>query len=108
MLDGRKVASVFIDDTSYDVQMLSMSNPVNDPGNLENVFVQTGRGQMVPMSSFVTLEERAVAPELSRERQNRSVELSAGLTPEMSLGDALTQAEARLQDEMRNAESLMS
>lgn len=89
VLDGRRVASVFIDDASYDVQMVSTSDPVNDPGDLENVFVQTGDGQMVPMSSFVTLEERAVAPELDREGQNRSVELSAGLTPDMSLGDAL-------------------
>lgn len=90
VLDGRRVASVFIDDKSFDVQMLSTSNPVNDPNDLENIFVQTGSGQMVPMSSFVTLKERAVAPELDREGQNRSVELSAGLTPEMSLGDALT------------------
>jgi hydrophobic/amphiphilic exporter-1 (mainly G- bacteria), HAE1 family len=88
LLDGRKVASVFIEDKSFDVQMLSSSNPVNDPGDLENIFVQSANGQMVPMSSFVTLEERAVAPELDREGQNRSVEVTAGLTPELSLGDA--------------------
>ncbi len=91
VLDGRRVASVFIEDKSYDVQMLSTSDPVNDPGDLENIFVQSGEGLMVPLSSFVTLEERAVAPELDREGQNRSVELSAGLTPEMSLGDALVE-----------------
>jgi HAE1 family hydrophobic/amphiphilic exporter-1 len=94
MLDGRKVSSVFIEDKSYDVQMLSTSNPINDPGDLENIFVQTGSGLMVPMSSFVTLEERAIAPELDREGQNRSVELTAGLTPELSLGDAMTQVRA--------------
>lgn len=93
VLDGRKVGSVFIDDTSYDVQMLSTADPVNDPGDLENIFVQTGDGQMVPMSSFVTLEERAVAPELDREGQKRSVEITAGLSPELSLGDALAQVQ---------------
>ncbi|WP_132445259.1 efflux RND transporter permease subunit [Sulfitobacter indolifex] len=91
MLDGREVASVFIDDTSYGVQMLSTSDPVNDPRDLENVFVQSGNGQMISLASFVTLEERAVAPELDREGQNRSVEISAGLTPGLSLGDALAQ-----------------
>lgn len=91
VLDGRTVGSVFIDDSSYDIQMLSTSDPVNDPGDLQNVFVKASDGQMVPMSSFVTLEERAVAPELDREGQNRSVEISAGLTPELSLGDALQQ-----------------
>ncbi len=91
VLDGRKVASVFVEDKSYDVQMLSTSNPINDPGDLENVFVKAGNGMMVPMASFVTLQERAVAPELDREGQNRSVELTAGLTPDLSLGDALAQ-----------------
>jgi len=89
LLDGRTVGSVFIEDKAFDVQMLSTSNPINDPGDLENVFVQSGNGQMVPMASFVTLQERAVAPELDREGQNRSVELTAGLTPALSLGDAL-------------------
>jgi HAE1 family hydrophobic/amphiphilic exporter-1 len=93
VLDGRTVGSVFIDDQSFDIQMLSTANPVNDPGDLQNVFVQTGDGQTVPMSSFVSLEERAVAPELEREGQNRSVEISAGLTPQLALGDALAQVE---------------
>nr|WP_303626514.1 efflux RND transporter permease subunit [Roseovarius sp. M141] len=91
VLDGRKVASVFVEDKSFDVQMLSTTDPIDDPGDLENIFVKAGNGQMVPMASFVTLKERAVAPELNREGQNRSVELTAGLTPDLSLGDALAQ-----------------
>jgi hydrophobic/amphiphilic exporter-1 (mainly G- bacteria), HAE1 family len=83
VLDGRSVGSVFVGDTSFDIQLLSTSNPVNDPTDLENVFVQAGDGQMIPMSTFVMLEERAVAPELEREGQNRSVEISASLTPDL-------------------------
>lgn len=93
VLDGRSVGSVFLDDTSYDIQMLSTATPVNDPGDLENVFVQAGDGQMIPMSSFVRLEERAVAPELEREGQNRSVEISAGLTDALPLGAALAEVD---------------
>ena len=94
VLDGRSVGSVFIDDTSYDVQMLSSSDPVNDPTDLENIFVQASDGQMIPMSSFVRLEERAIAPELKREGKARSVEITAGLTPAMSLGDAMQEVRA--------------
>ncbi|MGR3564162.1 MAG: efflux RND transporter permease subunit [Heliomarina sp.] len=93
MLDGSAVADVFLGDTSYEVQMLSTSDPINDPGDLENVFVQAADGQMVPMASFVSLEERAVAPELNRESKNRSVEISASLSPELSLGQAMTEVE---------------
>ncbi|ARE41809.1 RND multidrug efflux transporter [Rhodovulum sp. P5] len=101
VLNGRSVGSVFIGDQNYDVQVLSSSDPLDDPGDLENVFVKTAAGQMVPMSSFVRLEERAVAPELDREDQNRSVEISAGLTPDLALGDALREVE-------RLAEGLLS
>jgi HAE1 family hydrophobic/amphiphilic exporter-1 len=99
VLDARSVGSVFVNDTSYDIQLLSTSDPVDDPTDLENVFVQSGGGQMIPMSTFVTLEERAVAPELEREGQNRSVEISASLTPALPLGAALAQVEA-LADEV--------
>ncbi|NUB46042.1 efflux RND transporter permease subunit [Fertoebacter nigrum] len=91
VLDGRTIGTVFIDDASYDIQMISTNDPVNDPGDLERIFVQSGDGQMVPVSTFVTLEERAVAPDLGREAQMRAVEVSASLTPEMALGDAYAQ-----------------
>jgi HAE1 family hydrophobic/amphiphilic exporter-1 len=100
VLDGRTVGSVFIDDEDYDIQMVSTSDPVNDPGDLQNIFVQTDDGSTVPMSSFVTLEERAVAPELEREGQNRSVEISAGLTPQLALGDALAQVKSLAEEEL--------
>ncbi|KMK68020.1 efflux RND transporter permease subunit [Puniceibacterium sp. IMCC21224] len=98
VLDGRSVGTVFVADQSYDVQMLSTTDPVNDPGDLENIFVRAQGGQMVPMSTFVSLEERAIAPELNREGQGRAVEISAGLTPQLALGDALSQVEALASD----------
>ena len=35
MIDGSDVGTVFINDASYSVRMLSTSSPVNDPGDLE-------------------------------------------------------------------------
>ncbi|MGL6209936.1 MAG: efflux RND transporter permease subunit, partial [Paracoccaceae bacterium] len=94
VLDGRTVGAVFLADDSYDIKMVATADPVNDPGDLERIFVQGGLGkseggQMIPLSMFVTLTERAVAPELSREEQMRSVPITAGLTPGLALGDAL-------------------
>ncbi|MCF8487474.1 MAG: efflux RND transporter permease subunit [Rhodobacteraceae bacterium] len=94
VLDGRTVGTVFIDDRSFEIKMVSTADPVNDPGDLERIFVQAGNGEMVPISSFVRLQERAVAPELARETQMRSVEISAALTPELSLGDAFEQVQS--------------
>jgi hydrophobic/amphiphilic exporter-1 (mainly G- bacteria), HAE1 family len=94
VLDGRTVGTIFLEDDSYDIRLVSTTTPVNDPGDLERIFVPSGNGQMVPVSSFVTLTERAVAPELGRESQRRSVPISAALTSEMALGDALAEVQA--------------
>jgi len=94
VLDGRTVGAVFLADESYDIKLVATSDPVNDPGDLERIFVQAGDGQMIPISTFVTLTERAVAPELSREEKMRSVPITAGLTPDLGLGDALAEVRA--------------
>ena len=98
VLDGRTVGTVFIDDRSFDIKMISTVDPVNDPGDLERIFVQASNGEMVPISSFVRLEERAVAPELAREAQMRAVEISASLTPALSLGEAYQELQTLASD----------
>jgi HAE1 family hydrophobic/amphiphilic exporter-1 len=91
VLDGRTVGTVFLNDESFDIKLVSTAEPVNDPGDLERVFVRAGDGKMVPVSTFVRLTERAIAPELSREAQMRSVPVSAGLTPALPLGAAVAE-----------------
>lgn len=105
VLDGRTVGTLFLDDDSFDIRLVSTSAPVNDPGDLERIFVPSDDGQMVPVSSFATLTERAVAPELGREEQRRAVSITAALTPEIGLGEALAGLQAMgegvLSEEMR-------
>ncbi len=93
VLDGRTVGTVFVEDRSFDIYLVSTADPVNDPGDLERVFVRAGDGQMIPISTFVTLEERAVAPSLGREAQLRAVDLTATLTPDLPLGQALAEVQ---------------
>ncbi|GHE04614.1 multidrug transporter AcrB [Defluviimonas sp. 20V17] len=93
VLQGARVTSVYLNDRAYGVDMVSTAEPVNDPGDLEHIFVKAGDGTMVPLSSFVTLHERAVAPELDRESQMRAVSISAGLTPGFGLGKAWAAAQ---------------
>jgi HAE1 family hydrophobic/amphiphilic exporter-1 len=88
MLDGRQIGSVFIDDRAFDVKLVSTTNPVNDPTDLENIFLKTSDGRFVPMSTIATLREQAVAPSLAREQQRRSVSVTSSLAPDMPLGEA--------------------
>uniref|UniRef100_UPI002AFE0E11 efflux RND transporter permease subunit n=1 Tax=Devosia sp. TaxID=1871048 RepID=UPI002AFE0E11 len=88
MIDGAKVGNVFVNDTSYSVRMVSTTNPVNDPRDLETLFVRTGDGRYVPMSTIATITEAAVPPSLRREGQRRAVSVSASLEEGLALGDA--------------------
>ncbi len=94
VLDGRTVGTIFLQDESYDIRLISTTTPVDDPGDLERTFVPSDSGQLVPLSSFATLTERPVAPELGREAQSRSVPITASLSPEFALGDALTEVQS--------------
>jgi len=88
MIDGARVGNVFIEDTSYAVRIVSTTHPVNDPRDLETLFLRTGDGRYVPMSTIATLTESAVPPSLRREGQRRAVTASASLEGGLALGDA--------------------
>ncbi|MGO6707314.1 efflux RND transporter permease subunit [Rhizobium leguminosarum] len=89
LLEGRAVVDVFVDGESYPVLLTSTTRPIDDPTDLENVFLKTGDGKIVPMSVIASMKEGSVAPQLNREQQLASVAITAGLTDGMSLGDAV-------------------
>jgi len=93
MIDGADVGNVFINDASFAVRMLSTVSPVNDPRDLENLFVRTGDHRYVPMSTIATLREAPIAPALTREEQRRAVSITASLD-NYALGDAFANAVA--------------
>ncbi|PVB59742.1 efflux RND transporter permease subunit [Labrenzia sp. 011] len=93
MLDGRKIGQVFINDQAFDVKFVSTTNPVNDPTDMENIFIRTGDGRFVPVSTIATLTEKAVPPSLDREQQLRAVAITSALGPGVALGNAYAAAQ---------------
>ncbi|MFS8145555.1 efflux RND transporter permease subunit [Rhizobium sp. BR 249] len=91
LLEGRSVVDVFVDGESYPVLLTSTTRPIDDPTDLENVFLKTGDGKIVPMSVIASMKEGSVAPQLNREQQLASVAITAGIRNGMSLGDAVKQ-----------------
>lgn len=93
LLDGRSIGDVFVDGEAYPVKLTSTTRPIDDPTDLENVFLRTADGKTVPMSVIASLREKAVAPSLTREQQLASVAITAGLPAGLSLGDALNETQ---------------
>ncbi|MBV2183736.1 MAG: efflux RND transporter permease subunit, partial [Rhizobium sp.] len=92
LLDGRSIGDVFVDGEAYPVKLASTTRPIDDPTDLENIFLKTADGKTVPMSVIARLEEKAVAPSLAREQQLAAVQVTAGLGQGLSLGAALEKA----------------
>ncbi len=92
MIDGSDVGTVFINDSSYSVRMVSTASPVNDPGDLESIFIKTSDGRYVPMSTIATMTEAPIAPSLGREEQRRAVTVTAALSDGFAMGDAYAEA----------------
>jgi multidrug efflux pump subunit AcrB len=90
MIDYTKAADLFVEDEIIEVQVKAGGRPINDPADLGNLFVKTGDGPFISLSSLVTIKEAAIAPSLGRENRQRSVPISATLDQDMVLGDAVT------------------
>ncbi|MBJ6987566.1 MULTISPECIES: efflux RND transporter permease subunit [unclassified Devosia] len=107
MIDGSEVGSIFINDTSYSVRMVSTTNPVNDPKDLESLFVKTGDGRFVPISTIATITEAPVPPSLRREEQRRAVNVTASLEDGLAMGDAYAELQRIATPLLENGQSIL-
>ncbi|WP_390913190.1 efflux RND transporter permease subunit [Pseudosulfitobacter sp. SM2401] len=93
-LDGDEVGDVFVDGDAIPVKLISTSNPVDDPTDLENIFLMASDDRIVPLSSIVSIQEQAVAPSLDREEQLRAIVITAELSDTLALRDGIERLQA--------------
>lgn len=75
MINGDELVDINIDDEAVPILLESGSGDINDPSDLVNLFVRTANGNLIPLSSIVTLREEGVATELNRRAQRRSIDI---------------------------------
>ncbi len=92
LLDGRSVGEFYIGDNAIPVSAAIPTGMIQDFSGLDNIQIRSQAGEMVPLSSLVSWEEVAVAPNLPRANQRRAVNLSS----QMAEGVDLRTAMARL------------
>ena len=94
LLDGREVAQTYVGDKEVPIKLISTSDPVNDPGDMRNIFLKAKDGRVVPMSTVATVTETPIAPTLTREDRSRAVSLSAQLPDGYSIQEGWTDLQA--------------
>jgi multidrug efflux pump len=100
MLGSRRVTTFERDGEEYDVLVQAERANRQAPSDLDNIFVRSRAGQLVPLANLVTLREVADAGQLNRFNRVRAVTFSARLAPGYSLGEALDWLEAVAAEEL--------
>jgi hydrophobic/amphiphilic exporter-1 (mainly G- bacteria), HAE1 family len=94
MIDYQKAADLFIGNDIVEIQVKAGGRPINDPSDLNNLFVKAADGKFITLSSLVTIKEVAIAPTLGREDRQRSVGITADLNQGVVLGEAVQEMQA--------------
>ncbi|MEO1202583.1 MAG: efflux RND transporter permease subunit, partial [Pseudomonadota bacterium] len=98
MVNGDELIDLNVDDEAVPILLESSSGEINDPSDLVNLYISTSRGDLVPLSSIVTITEEGVAAELGRVAQRRAIEVDMTLASAATLADAVDDLKAVADD----------
>jgi len=93
LLSGREIGTFFDADDPVSIRVRVPPGMIQDANALDNMQLRTSDGRMIPMSSLVSFEETAVAPNLPRQNQLRAVPVTASLEDDVDLSSAVEIAE---------------
>ncbi len=98
LLGGRNVTRFKRGSEQYDVIVQVEDEQRATPGDVSNIYVRGGDGQMVPLSNIVDVRETVAAKELNHFNKLRAATVSAGLAPGYSMAEAIEWMEAALEE----------
>ncbi|MBA8818339.1 multidrug transporter AcrB [Ochrobactrum sp. P6BS-III] len=90
MFGSRQVTRIDRDGEQSDVLVQLDASDRATPDSINIVNVRGSSGQLIPLSNLVTVKESVEPANLYRFNRLRSATISAGLSPDYSLGEALT------------------
>ena len=89
MFGSRRATTYIRGGQEYDVILQTDLENRRSLGDLEALYVSTGAGALVPLSSVVTTETSGDTPDRRRLDRQRSISLSADLNPGTTIADAM-------------------
>lgn len=89
MLGGRTVTRYKRDAEQYDVIVQTQASGRTTPEDIDGIYVRGRNETMIPLSALVKVRESVSPRELNHFGQRRSVSITASLSPDYSLGQAL-------------------
>ena len=99
MLGSRKVTTYLNRGREYDVILQSRDEDRQTPSDIPNIYVRSDTtGALIPLSSFVTIEELAGSNSLNRYNRVRSITITSNVMPGYPMGQAVEDIEQMTRD----------
>ena len=89
MMGGRQVTRYKREGDQYDVMVQTSPSGRDTPDDIEHIFVRGRNDAMIPLSALVRIKEVVVPRELNHFGQRRSASITANISPNYSLGEAI-------------------
>ncbi|KAB0268994.1 efflux RND transporter permease subunit [Microvirga brassicacearum] len=101
LMFGEREVSTFVNrGDEYPVIMRARAEDRATPNDLTNTFVRAANGDLIPLSSFVSLSESAAPQALNRFDRLRSITIQSALAPGVSIGEGLGELEQIARDNL--------
>lgn len=99
MLGSREVTTYLDRGREYDVILQSRDEDRQTPSDVSNIYVRSDTtGELIPLSSFVTIEEMAGSNSLNRYNRMRSITITSNAVPGYPMGEAVADIEKMAAD----------
>ncbi len=103
----RQVSTIYTPADSYQVIMEVAPGAKQDESALNNIYVRSSTGALVPMSSFTTVQRSIGPTSINHVGQLQAVTVSFNLAPGTALGDATAKIE-KYRDQIRMPSSIIT
>ncbi|MFD2631993.1 efflux RND transporter permease subunit [Idiomarina piscisalsi] len=97
-IDGDDVADLNVGDQQIPLMLRTRNNIIQSPQDMQNLYVSSSDGGLVPISSVSEIVEEGVSAELERQAQRRAIEIDGDLPEELPMSEAVEQLRAVAQD----------
>jgi hydrophobe/amphiphile efflux-1 (HAE1) family protein len=93
LVGGVRVGKYNADGRRIDVRMRLLATQRSRPEDISRLRVRTASGELVPLSSVVTTEERPALQQITRRDRERAITITANVAPGHSQDEALAKVE---------------
>ncbi|MBR37057.1 MAG: multidrug transporter AcrB [Idiomarina sp.] len=106
-INGDDVADLNVGDQQIPVILQTRLSSIKSPQDMQNLYVSSTSGELVPISSVAEIVEEGVSAELERHAQRRAIEVEVEIPPEYPLSEATDELRAIAQDVLPDSMGLI-